>query len=746
MKPNPFFRLSLLLLCALPAAHRPASPPGCEPGGPVTVDAASLNEASLLALLTQHRPRYTAAEVETLRAGMDRCNTATADALNAIEVEKSGLSLRLQELLRFGDVVKLRERIETLRKNRESSKLELERNLAGARQTGLYVVLLEKVDIYAAQKDLRTQAQAALSPRAVSDLNGVFVRRATEAADLKAVRDIVQSFSGGEASEDLVLFDKTNFESGKDYYLYFAKISVRPLKKPPTGSSAPPPNATVLNLDIDKNYQTVLSAKGVIAPHLNEIASRAVTYTDLLRRENDDAARRRDNVLQSGQDELRRADRDIDDAERDLATRAGKIQAICRELALPYDAALPDRSAAAAAQKLRDQIAALETRWNQTKEQEIQYTDTKVTIEESPAKDFADEAVKLSRKLEQQYGKVQKTEEIVRVEDLKVTDLTQTREVELYRRLRRVWVYPVGESDGSFRLYVFGAFSIAGRKEAGGPVLPPMPGHMVRVEGGTFQMGDQFGDGQSDETAHTVSVSTFYLSKTEVTFEEYDAFCAATGREKPGDEGWGRGRRPVINVRWYDAVEYCNWLSVKEKLRPVYGIDKTRQDPGNQNRSDNLKWQVTVDWGANGYRLPTEAEWEYAAREGGRKVRFGNGQDTADPAQLNFDGSASYKKPYSVVGVYRGKTVPVEELSANGLGLRHMSGNVWEWCWDWYDSGYYGQSAGAQDPRGAKTGEYRVCRGGSWYHDPDGCCAADRDWGRASYRVNYLGFRVVRGY
>ena len=127
---------------------------------------------------------------------------------------------------------------------------------------------------------------------------------------------------------------------------------------------------------------------------------------------------------------------------------------------------------------------------------------------------------------------------------------------------------------------------------------------MVYVEGGSFQMGST--DGQSDEEpVHSVRVDSFYMTETEVTFDQYDAYCDDQGISKPGDWGWGRGSRPAIDVSWYDAVKYCNWLSEQAGLPKAYSISGT-----------------SVNWNQNaeGYRLPTEAEWEYAAR-GGKQSR-----------------------------------------------------------------------------------------------------------------------------
>ncbi len=261
---------------------------------------------------------------------------------------------------------------------------------------------------------------------------------------------------------------------------------------------------------------------------------------------------------------------------------------------------------------------------------------------------------------------------------------------------------------------------------------------MVIVEAGSFQMGDIFNDKEYDDEkpVHEVTLNAFSIGKYPVTMEEYDAFCEATGRKKPEDQGWGRGNRPVINVNWYDAVAYCNWLSEIWGLEPAYRISGER---------------VELDRNTNGYRLPTEAEWEFAARafspsggigpKGGGNVRFGNGKDIADSKEINFNPSKEYKKPYSKTGEYRGRTTPVDQFLPNPLGLHDMSGNVYEWCWDWF--GNY-PSSPQNNPTGPDSGSRRVRRGGSWVSYPVGVRCAYRSYYAPVDGSDYLGFRLAR--
>jgi len=237
----------------------------------------------------------------------------------------------------------------------------------------------------------------------------------------------------------------------------------------------------------------------------------------------------------------------------------------------------------------------------------------------------------------------------------------------------------------------------------------------VFVKGGTFQMGDQLGDGWCNETpAHEVTISDFYIGKYEVTFTQYDAFCDATGRIKPDDIDWGRGNRPVINVSWDDARAFCYWMTTQ-----------------------------------NGHtiRLPSEGEWEYAAREGGRGIRFGNGENIADPKGINFTGTDFDKTRYWVGGVYRKTTMPVGSYGPNASGLYDMSGNVYEWCSDWFDSHYYEKCRYGKcpdhNPQGPSLGTRRIFRGGCYASLPKYLRCANRQSATPAWKYKNLGFRCV---
>ena len=247
--------------------------------------------------------------------------------------------------------------------------------------------------------------------------------------------------------------------------------------------------------------------------------------------------------------------------------------------------------------------------------------------------------------------------------------------------------------------------------EPAGATIEPATPEMVLVEAGSFKMGSTKGL-EDEQPVHTVKITRpFHVARYAVTFEEYDRFR----RDKAQDGGWGRGKRPVMGVNWNDALAYCNWLSKKQGLTPYYsGGGKT----------------IQCVFSANGYRLPTEAEWEYAAR-GGQKSKgyLYAGSDNPDDVAWHAGNSGD-------------QTHPVGQKLPNELGLYDMSGNLWEWCWDWYGSDYYASSP-VNDPTGPPSGSDKVRRSGSWREAANYVRTTFRSAGSPSY-PGANGFRLVR--
>jgi formylglycine-generating enzyme required for sulfatase activity len=265
---------------------------------------------------------------------------------------------------------------------------------------------------------------------------------------------------------------------------------------------------------------------------------------------------------------------------------------------------------------------------------------------------------------------------------------------------------------------------------------------MVRVTGGTFTMGspDTETDRSSNETQHQVTLTAgFYIGKYEVTQKQYETVMGSLPSSLSSGS-YGKGDNyPVYYVSWYDALVFCNKLSVMEGLTPAYSINgKTNPNEwGAVPTSSDATWNdVVIVAGSTGYRLPTEAQWEYAARGGqsanGYKVY--SGSDTIDDvAWYSGNNGASGTATYG--------TKQVGTKAANELGLHDMSGNVYEWCWDWYRT--YPTTA-QTDPVGASSGSDRVGRGGGWYSTAQFARSAYRDVIDPYYRSSNLGFRLLR--
>ncbi|HOJ65300.1 MAG TPA: SUMF1/EgtB/PvdO family nonheme iron enzyme [Spirochaetota bacterium] len=237
--------------------------------------------------------------------------------------------------------------------------------------------------------------------------------------------------------------------------------------------------------------------------------------------------------------------------------------------------------------------------------------------------------------------------------------------------------------------------------------------NFIFVEGGEIKSSKSF--------FYKKSVEGFYISKYEVTQKEWVEVMGTNPSSHSNDPEWEK--LPVDKISWYDAIEYCNKRSIKEGLTPVYEINKEVKDPDNISKYDDKKYLIKINPDANGYRLPTEIEWEYAAT-GGKYGQFDCFSGSNEPELVAV---------YNSMFENNNRIKPVGSKKSNELGIYDMCGNVAEWCWDWY-----------VDAKGNKNG-YKVVRGGSYESNLTEIAICYRgDYRSPIYSFKGVGLRLVR--
>lgn len=247
----------------------------------------------------------------------------------------------------------------------------------------------------------------------------------------------------------------------------------------------------------------------------------------------------------------------------------------------------------------------------------------------------------------------------------------------------------------------------------------------ILIKGGTFT------NSKSNLYGKGVTLSDFYISKYEVTQREWTEVTGNNPSKFKGEN------LPVETVSWYDCVEYCNQRSLKGGLNPYYNIDKNTTDPDNRSEFDSTKWTVTINAGSNGYRLPTEVEWEYAASGGlmSNSYTYSGSDDVNEVGwywQNSGDTILTASWTWLLLEKNNCKTKPVGSKKPNELGLYDMSGNVREWCEDWYEDFEISR------------GLVRVQRGGGWIGAEYRCESSDRHSFEANGKGPDQGFRLCR--
>lgn len=251
------------------------------------------------------------------------------------------------------------------------------------------------------------------------------------------------------------------------------------------------------------------------------------------------------------------------------------------------------------------------------------------------------------------------------------------------------------------------------------------PGNFIFIKGGAFK------NTKSNLYQKDVIMTDFYIGKYEVTQKEWIEVMESNPSKFKGDS------LPVEMVSWYNCVEYCNKRSIREGLKPYYIIDKNKYDPDNTCELDSIKWTVAINAEANGYRLPTEAEWEYAAGGGQKSKHYTySGSNDVDEVAWYWRNSGDEKLNgtwiWNTIEKNNNKTKPVGRKKPNELGIYDMSGNVREWCDEWYVDFQ------------TKIGIARAQRGGGWIGDEYRCGSSNRDSFEANGKGPDQGFRVCR--
>ncbi len=679
---------------------------------PLKASSGLFTQSNIETLLNTHQVEYTNTEIEKLKTDIADYNANVKANIERIVSERQVLSDGKLRLIQKKDELNIQQQIDEAQKNHAQIKSEVKASLNDISYKGFIIYIKKNVNMYSDPMQLIAAAKKDFIPYSVETVRGSFITSITELHQKEGFNDEFYNYVKEEISGQLSV--EKNYNHAKDnlskIFWYVCKVDVKPLKKNietyQTTDFNTRTDIVVLDALKETNITAVLQQKGVPENIISEINAIVQTNKISIIAENNSIKSRERDIIINGQQKLDELDFRIRELQNKKAGVYKNIQSIIEQNSrVVFDInnvkASFDKAVAEINQKIQRNI-----------EEEINWRDKELFVEwqrsiattGNPIAAIASNVLEVKKQHETAYGVF---EQYIAVNEIKNDNFTAQRGStrELSRNVNQLYVFPQPSQNGIL-LTVLTQFKTLGETQFSSSIssnqtitVNGVNFEMVAIKAGTFTMGSPASEVNrgGDETQHQVTLSAFKMSKYEVTFEQYDLFCDATGRSKPDDAGWGRGNRPVINVSWDDATAFAEWM---------------------------------------GCRLPTEAEWEYACRAG-TTTPFSTGNNLTS-SQANYNGNDPYNN--NAKGEYREKTMPVGSFAANAYGLFDMHGNVWEWCSDWY--GDYSTSA-QTNPKGASSGSYRVCRGGSWSSDTRNCRAARRTSFPPDDSSIGLGFRLV---
>lgn len=431
----------------------------CTPDNPIMLLRNEFSENNVKSKIEVSQKTYTDEEIAALKKQISACNTVMEGDLRGIQLKSSEFARQYLNVLTVKDVKSIERQIKALELSRDSIRRVVQQNLLTIKHTGVFVVLQPGIPAFPNKNTLIQNAQVALSPLAVSNLNGSSIERLTKVQDFKAMEDIVRSVSKGKVAPEEELASRT--ENNLRLFIYAAKVAVSPIIEERIKNNAPEvaSTTTVLDAAVDDVEKALIDAK-VPKDFIAELMDKITIKKDIVERENADADQREEAILSLSSEEIRKIDSDIAEYKNRLKTRSEKIGALLKSLNLPYDPKDVEGSAARAIQALKAKLDENALAWNKVKERELQYRESTPPSQGEAIETIAKETMRLIEQAKQSFGTLKKTVEVTEVTNMKDVNYQATQEVQVYRDIEKIWVYIAPQSNDAYKILVVTKFSI----------------------------------------------------------------------------------------------------------------------------------------------------------------------------------------------------------------------------------------------------------------------------------------------
>ncbi|MBN1984448.1 MAG: fibrobacter succinogenes major paralogous domain-containing protein [Chitinivibrionales bacterium] len=438
------------------------------PQSPILIPKSGLDKSSIVQTLNSERVLFKPIDIDELRLAIRKSNNSVENEISLIKSKMSNLFMDKQELMQLKDIKKINEVIAEKKKNKNEIEEQVQTDLTSINYKGLFIVVQKKIDPWASKQQLADLSEKALTPKAVEDLNGVFVSSMTTIESSQLISDRIIATISGEMSVEKQFISRTIDNRTK--FLYLVKVNVTPLKKTiKTSSAVTAASEThlIVNAMTEKEYETKLQSFGVSQDEISKVVFEVQSTQESIQLANATAGRRQADILKNGNANINKIDDEIKTLENSLTNRSGILKKIIEEKTnVVYDPGNSDKSIENALSFLDSELDALKNQLISTKERElILRYNVSVTAEGIPAEDVAKTAIDIAGQIEQSHSKIEQFMEETTVDNFMLTDLSRGQQKDVYRKLESVWLYPVTGDRDNFLLTVVVKFKVADIKE-----------------------------------------------------------------------------------------------------------------------------------------------------------------------------------------------------------------------------------------------------------------------------------------